>query len=176
MSKFKVGDNVVFNIDFVGKFEVIETNGTRVMIIKEGKSIWFTEYSFSLAAEDTSKSETVTHEGNVYQIGQCYLFSDDGVHWHSDNLERIAEDDDFEFKCTSCNWKNCKSFTSAEIGTITPAPIELIDGNAYMFDFGVTGNRIGVYSNSSGKFIYPAGYTSAVNCTNIRPMTVSESK
>jgi hypothetical protein len=64
-----------------------------------------------------------------------------------------------------------------DAGTITPAPRELINGNAYMFDYHK--NRkpvIGVYSKSNETFLTVSDDHFAFNCTNIRPMTVAESK
>ena len=66
----------------------------------------------------------------------------------------------------------------SEIKTVAPAPIELVDGNAYMFDEQEpysNKNCIGIYEKHDHKF-HLKNYTTLVKvCTNIRLMTV-ESK
>jgi hypothetical protein len=61
--------------------------------------------------------------------------------------------------------------------TNKPAPIELIDGNAYMFDYHMAAGCIqGIYEESSDKFHVKEGWYMSKVCTNIRPMKVAESK
>jgi hypothetical protein len=127
-------------------------------------------------AEDTSKPVTVTHEGNAYEIGKPYLFSMSGVTWSYDNLIDIDGGYSKPFCTKSKEWHYIKEVpTSENMGTITPAPIELIDGNAYMFDYKHV-SYIGLYDQPSFRFIQANGFTLSTHCTNIRPMTVSESK
>ena len=117
--------------------------------------------------------KTVTHEGNVYEIGKLYLFSDESSFWHSDELKYVDNNDSYKFKGIACAWRYCKPFAEGEIGTITPAPIELIDGDAYMFDYKQT-SRAGVYSLDSQRFYFVRGHILASYCTNIRPMAIVE--
>jgi hypothetical protein len=56
-----------------------------------------------------------------------------------------------------------------------PAPIALIDGNAYMFDYKCA-SYIGIYASPPHRFIKVDGFTLSSYCTNIRLMTVAESK
>jgi hypothetical protein len=121
-----------------------------------------------------SEIKTVTHEGKVYQIGKLYAFSDDkGVDPLIDRLSSISNlynDDEGN------GWKYIKAIAPSKIGTITPAPIELIDGAAYMFDYeGRKVDRIGIYLEHDNHFVFPIGSIHTTNCTNIRLMTV-ESK
>jgi hypothetical protein len=64
----------------------------------------------------------------------------------------------------------------SEIKTVAPAPIELVDGNAYMLDCIEDKQIQGIYDKSTGRFFHAHGaYSVAKYCTNIRRMTV-ESK
>ena len=117
------------------------------------------------------KGETVEYKGNVYEIGQNYLFSDGGECWTYAKLKWIRPDDSFPFVNSGGGRYSLikKVDASQDLGTITPVPIKLIDGSAYMFDYeGET--SCGIYDG--GRFYYKAGWTSAANCTNIRRMLV----
>jgi hypothetical protein len=121
---------------------------------------------------------TATHEGQVYQLGQGYLFSMSGITWAYDRLLDIDGGYSKPFCTQSKEWRHIKEVpASKNMGTITPAPIELIDGAAYMFDYGNFKIRdgIGIYEQSSSRFIQLDGFTLSSYCTNIRLMTV-ESK
>tara|TARA_R110000782_G_scaffold214008_1_gene301906 strand:- start:511 stop:894 length:384 start_codon:yes stop_codon:yes gene_type:complete len=126
-----------------------------------------------------SDNNTVMHEGNVYEIGKHYLFG------NSHQLHRLLKIDKFSgfpFRVLDKGQEN--GFTKIRLfdldtGTITPAPIYLIDGNAYMFD--VRDNTfLGFYRASRNSFFYEIEngnkIAGASECTNIRPMTVAESK
>ena len=123
-----------------------------------------------------SEIKTVTHEGKVYQIDQDYLFSVRGTTWVYEKLTGI----DYSYSkpfCTASNeWLYIKEVPASEnMGTITPAPIELIDGAAYMFDYeGRKVDRIGIYLEHDNHFVFPIGSIHTTNCTNIRLMTVVE--
>jgi hypothetical protein len=123
-----------------------------------------------------SEIKTVTHEGKVYEIGKYYLFSDSGCKWSVDRLACINSQNSFIFESDRSVWNLIKE-TKHAIGTITPAPIELDDGAAYMFDWieRTMKNSVGVYDLSSQRFYFVKGHILASYCTNIRLMTV-ESK
>jgi hypothetical protein len=123
-----------------------------------------------------SEITTVTHDGNIYQIGKQYSFSDDGSNWTTSSLKSISYASDFPFR-SGFSWRLIKEFESSDVGTITPAPIELVDGAAYMFNYANFKIRdgIGIYEQSSSRFIQLDGFTLSSYCTNIRLMTV-ESK
>jgi hypothetical protein len=122
-----------------------------------------------------SEIKTVTHDGQVYQIGSVYEFSDGGKDWAIDELLSIDEDKALPFEARQYEWTLIRE-VNYFMGTITLAPIELINGAAYMFDYHK--NRkpaIGVYSEANNTFL-TVGYNYFVfDCTNIRLMTV-ESK
>jgi hypothetical protein len=121
--------------------------------------------------------KTVTHEGKVYQIGKYYLFSVRGTTWVYEKLTGIDDSYSKPF-CTAFNeWRYIKEVPGSEnIGTITPAPIDLDDGKAYTFDCDNDVDVIGLFSKGCGLFVINSGAVfNACFCTNIRLMTV-ESK
>tara|TARA_R110000850_G_scaffold24625_6_gene71908 strand:- start:4452 stop:5036 length:585 start_codon:yes stop_codon:yes gene_type:complete len=173
--KFKVGDTgVVDRFQHGDSFHLVLVGDT---CSKNCDDFWHDVNNIELA-EDTSKPVTVTHEGNVYQIGQCYLFSMNQLHWTYASLTDIDGGYDKVFCTPEKEWLYIKEVPASEnMGTITPAPIELIDGNAYMFDYDNQGNISGVYDSESEKFYFTKGrHVSVSNCMLIRPMTVAESK
>ena len=122
-----------------------------------------------------SDNKTVTHEGNIYELDKHYLF---GNSYQLHKLLKINTESDYPFRVLDKGQEN--GFTKIHLvdldeGTITPAPIELIDGNAYMFDY-QSKLTIGLYYKLNNMF-YMADFSLSVkNCSNIRPMTVAESK
>ena len=120
------------------------------------------------------ENKTVVYEGNVYEIGSPYLFSEHDKEW----IYGILIDVDCNYKRPFCtndqDWAHIKEIPIATNGTITPAPLELINGNAYMFNYDV--GRVGVYDEPSSRFYFPIGHVLASACTNIREMTVKETK
>ena len=116
------------------------------------------------------ETETVTYKGNVYQIGGVYEFSDDGVDWVVNKLMGVLVSGDLPFDTKKFGWKLIRE-VNYTIGTITPAPVELIDGAAYMFDYKDVAS-IGLYEASTLRFIQVNGFTCSSRCTNIRLMTV----
>jgi hypothetical protein len=125
-----------------------------------------------------SEIKAETHLGKVYQIDQEYLFSNDGTHLVYGRLKAICPKSSYPFEAHDgflCKYigliQDCK-----DQGTITPAPIELIDGAAYMFDCDDHSNVIGLFIKGGGLFlIHDGAVFNALACTNIRLMTV-ESK
>ena len=126
-----------------------------------------------------SEIKTETHLGKVYQIDQEYLFSNDGTHLVYGRLKAICPKSSYPFEAHDgflCKYigliQDCK-----DQGTITPAPIELINGAAYMFNYHENRKSvIGVYDDESKRLYFTKGMWREVSsCTNIRLMTV-ESK
>jgi hypothetical protein len=129
-----------------------------------------------------SEIKTVTYEGNVYDLEGIYLANDigsgEGNLWTTMRLISINPKSTHPFRVSDREgWKYITVIRSPQtFGTITPAPIELIDGAAYMFDYeGRKVDRIGIYLKHDNHFVFPIGYIHTTNCTNIRLMTV-ESK
>jgi hypothetical protein len=134
-----------------------------------------------------SEIKTVTHEGQVYEIGKDYLFSDTKGTWVYSKLLGIESDDISPFKTYILCWKFIKDMPpSEEFGTITPAPVPLINGKAYTFNCEDSNDFVGVYDKACDDFIgidnkdcdkdcTSVKIIEAKGCTNIRLMTV-ESK
>ena len=123
-----------------------------------------------------SDCKTVTHEGSVYEIGKDYLFSMNQLHWTYASLTDIDVGYDKVFCTSEKEWLSIKEVPASEnMGTITPTPIELIDGNAYMLDY--RGNRkaiVGVYNQEEESFLTRRGTLRPWNAINIRLMTVEK--
>jgi hypothetical protein len=120
-----------------------------------------------------SEIKTVTYKGKVYQLGGVYEFSDKGRDWALDELLYLDEGKDLPFCTREYEWQLIRE-ASYSMGTITPAPIELIDGAAYMFDY--AGRQlIGLCNVSTEQFLTTESRILYSYCTNIRLMTV-ESK
>ena len=128
------------------------------------------------------KIKTEECQGQVYEIGQNYLFNDGGDYWHCLRLKRIVKGYPTRFE----TWVTPNKFTVFNFikelpdferrGTITPAPIKLDHGKAYTFDYRANrDSSIGVYSESENTFITVGNDYFVFDCTNIRLMTV-ESK
>jgi hypothetical protein len=126
-----------------------------------------------------SEIKTVTHLGKVYQIDQEYLFSNDGTHLVYGRLKAICPKSSYPFEAHDgflCKYigliQDCK-----DQGTIIPAPIELVDGAAYMFDPHNTKllDVIGLYEKNNNQFYFNGRHVVLAHCSNIRLMTV-ESK
>ena len=126
-----------------------------------------------------SEVKTVTHEGQVYEIGKHYLFG------NSSKLHKLLEinsKSEYPFRVLDKGQEN--GFTKIHLvdldeGTITPAPIELVDGAAYTYHLNSLSDpefkgldMIGIYKKSVDRFIRNDGFTSAECCINIRLMTV----
>ena len=120
------------------------------------------------------KDETVKYKGNAYEIGKYYLFSDGGECWDYNILKNIDMVSQFPFvNVVGVRYSLIKEVhASKDLGTIIPAPIKLVDGSAYMFDYKDIHNRCGVYNEYHSRFIHANGYTLVSYCTNIRRMLV----
>jgi len=120
-----------------------------------------------------SEIKTVTHKGSVYKIGGVYEFSDSGKAWAVDELLSVGDCSIFPFNAREYEWELIREF-NCTVGTITPVPVELIDGNAYMFDY--KGRQLtGLCNVSTEQFLTTESRILYSYCKNIRLMTV-ESK
>jgi hypothetical protein len=124
-----------------------------------------------------SEIKTVTHEGQVYQIGKPYVFYDvlPGM-LYIDKLIAVDKFSMLPFEGSYASYKHVNESKFESMGTITPAPIELIDGAVYTFGYGNRLDAVGVYDKCEKRFYHLRGmYFGFEGCTNIRLMTV-ESK
>jgi hypothetical protein len=195
MRKFKEGDkvkvigrNATLNrkIKYGDVRTVTNTMSDSVQLdgIDDG---WLEDISVELA-EDTSKpvyTQEMHDKGELPAVGMSFLLKNKNADkswarpgFYSAKMKAIGDELFIVENGATCNDKK------ESVGSILdylfspiPAPIELIDGNAYMFDYHK--NRkpvIGVYSKSNETFLTVSDDHFAFNCTNIRPMTVTESK
>ena len=119
--------------------------------------------------------KAVTHEGQVYQLNKDYFF---GTYKKPMKLIRIDNSSAFPFRVFDNGKENGYEriyLGSADFGTITPAPIELINGAAYMFDCNTDVSVMGIFCKRGGLFLVNEGACfNACFCTNIRSMAVVE--
>jgi hypothetical protein len=115
--------------------------------------------------------KTINYKGNTYQIGAAYEFSHDGIHWIPDTFFGIDESCSSKFESHVDYYKYIR-VCKLPMGTITPTPIELIDGKAYQFT-NVEDNTIhGIYSEDEHSFNGTCVEWPVSACTNIQPLTV----
>ena len=122
------------------------------------------------------ESKTVVYEGNVYEIGKGYLF---GKSLILGNLTAIDSGPLFPFKFLDLKGMESGAgeihLVSVDAGTITPAPVELIDGNAYTFKHPAYKKPVvGIYNVGTERFIASNLATLTRTCTGIREMIVKE--
>ena len=105
---------------------------------------------------EMDKVETVTVDGMVYELGKSYITAAKEIAI----LVCAASPEEFRVKYPA---GDCGTFISTRLavnpewttGTITPAPVELVDGNAYQFDYisDVGGEVIVIDECAIGKYI-----------------------
>ncbi|MCP4060703.1 MAG: hypothetical protein GY738_26165 [Pseudoalteromonas sp.] len=124
--------------------------------------------------------KTVTHEGKVYQIGGSYEFSDDGKWGQLGVLNNYDAKGNslggkFQSKTGSkFEWFKHIRLQQAPVGTITEAPVELIDGECYQFTALSSIVRKGFFSKPGNTFVTVVGEVSKAACANIKPLTVEK--
>jgi hypothetical protein len=192
MEKFKVGNTVKIHEithGYTGKFKVGDTgvidrfqHDDAFFLVLVGDSdnndngtCWHEACNIHLA-EDTIKPVTQEYQGNIYELDKHYLF---GISHQLHKLLKIDKLSDYPFRVMDKGDENgfkTMHLVNLDAGTITPAPIELINGAAYSFSVrksetviaGIYDGR--VFNVSQGQWV------DFESCTNIRPMTVTESK
>ena len=178
MSKFKTGNDIVRVV--AGASHAPKGYVTKVLKgykyrDKDGDLAGIVDSNWE-PAEEAIKPATVIHNGQSYELNKKYLFSDDGDDWREEALKSINSASKLPFR-GRVNWKLIKAPVPAEFGTITPVPVKLDNGKAYMFDLRGNNNFIGLYDDSSNSFYYIGGIVNHVkSCTNIRPLTLAEVK
>ena len=181
MSKFETGSTMVRISSFTSyspegyKTKVLDGNLYRD---QNGSLTPIIDYYWELAEDQAP--ETVIYKGNIYELKKEYRFSDGGTGWVTGALNSIDCESTFPFRSDN-RWKLIKVYNPAEFGTITPVPVKLDDGAAYMFDYMISDNEIagvsGIYDEGSNRFYYQGGGFMCIDqCTNIRPLTLAEVK
>lgn len=100
----------------------------------------------------------ITHNGEVYQIGALYEFSDLGKSWHLEVLGNICGNGFFEVNShdnaepDTGSWRLCRN-VNGTLGTIEDAPLKLEDGEWYMCDNGTVGGVVLKFIKADGKLV-----------------------
>ena len=121
--------------------------------------------------------KTETYKGQLYQIDKPYLFLSTNGRWEFGYLTKVNSVSQFPFinhLTEDFSSIKCLPEFKSGFGTITPAPIELVNGAAYMFDYLSCTDIIGLYNASRKRFIIADGCELSTQCKNIRPMAVVE--
>ncbi len=125
------------------------------------------------------ENKTVVYKGNIYEIGSPYLFSALGKSWTYGILTDIDSSYKRPFCTDSQEWSSIKEIPRVTEGTIKHAPVEMINGNAYIFDINDS-TYIGFYNKFQKAFFHSLSWIHQVaaleDCTDIREMTVKETK
>jgi len=116
--------------------------------------------------------KTIEHEGRIYQVGAVYEFSDDGKHWYVEVLEDIYQGSAYPYKARSGVYdfiRVCK----ASLGTITEAPVKLIDGECYQFTDRYDDEHKGFFLAETDRLYCTTGaIIDPSRCTNIKRLVV----
>tara|TARA_R110000803_G_scaffold196737_1_gene260135 strand:+ start:200 stop:718 length:519 start_codon:yes stop_codon:yes gene_type:complete len=172
MKKFKEGDEIV-RVQFDTEYAPI---GYKTNVLKghryKDKDISHTTpivNSYWELAEDTSKP--------VYTklMWQCDELPKIGMRFATEAGEYIAEYTNEKSVCFTDENGFLVAINRAYAKPI-PAPIELDHGKAYTFDYSDSKDVVGVYNTLNDDFIGTDDTYYYSDCTNIRPMTVAESK
>lgn len=124
------------------------------------------------------KNETIEYSGKVYEKGKLYFFYDDdkklgGVYKLTDICRFY---DELPFNSLDAKGETGCFIRCVEVkdnlGTITDAPVELVDGAAYMFNTRPRKTLTGLYIKVGDRFVLNNGTISKEYCTNIREMVV----
>jgi hypothetical protein len=98
-------------------------------------------------------NKTVECNGQVYQLGKDYEFRNEGDRdWvkHSLNVVRIMND--LPFAANGFWWEYCRIVDADNLGAITHAPVDLIDGEVYSFNV-IVNNQLGITKKGLGYYI-----------------------
>ena len=125
--------------------------------------------------EPKPEPETVEYDGMVYEIGKYYIFTSDaknaGVYDKLNSINSLNET--YKFKSGSgVNWKVIKEVDQSTVGTITPAPVKLIDGATYMFELDEC-KRIGIWHEEIASFFDNFSMPMSEICTQSEPTNIT---
>ena len=115
--------------------------------------------------------KTVEHDGKGLQIGQRYDFSDDGKSWFEFTFDGLTDNPARPYGADCNGWKLIRLINPSELGTITEAPLGLVHGAAYSFEYDGT-SYVGLYSKVRNAFISLDGHSDLANVTKIKRLTV----
>lgn len=111
--------------------------------------------------------DTIERDGKIYEIGKVYEFSDNGEKWVVSVLLGKTKK---AFESAIGHRKFIREF-AGEIGTIKQAPVKLVDGDVYQFDYSHDGLGMGGavmrYVKHSDSFYFDNTVFKRDHCTNI---------
>ena len=119
--------------------------------------------------------KTINHDGKAYQVGGLYEFSDTGKNWYTDILEDIHQNMTCPYRTRSSIGFRLIRACEVKVGTITDAPVELIDGECYQFTDRYDDEYKGFFLAETGRLYCTTGaIIDPSRCTNIKHLTVVE--
>ena len=118
--------------------------------------------------------KTIEHKEKVYQVGGIYEFSDDGEEWCIDRLEDINQYVTYPYETCPGDGYNFIRACEFSLGTITEAPVELIDGECYQYTSQLGNERKWFFSAKHNTFCSNGGWSGRSECTNIKLLVVGE--
>tara|TARA_R110002167_G_scaffold9628_3_gene44557 strand:- start:2519 stop:2872 length:354 start_codon:yes stop_codon:yes gene_type:complete len=93
--------------------------------------------------------KTITHKGKVYQIGGRYADENENI-----GLLDSCDGRTFKMSSISRGFWFCNGLRTFEVGTIEDAPLELEDGEWYVFNVGFNSfDFAGYYSEKHKSFM-----------------------
>ena len=132
-------------------------------------------------------NKTVIFEGNIYEIDKYYLVSDSlcedswvpvRLYGFGKELRGFGKDANYPVNTSDGTYKHIKPLVA---GTVKKVPVELINGNAYMFDVQNYVDWVGIFSATDNRFMCVGGGADFVGggadlliCKNIRKMVVDD--
>lgn len=158
----KVGDICTGGVEFDSGFYrlICDYHSYVVEVALLSRAPWIKGASleeYQAADKEALKVEnkTVEFDGMVYEIGKWYEFSNDKDSWEASKLDAV-EGSNFVFR-TSLGWMRFCREVKLSVGTITPAPVKLIDGEVYSFTVGKV-KSAGIYLDRMKTFTYYGGH------------------
>lgn len=96
-------------------------------------------------------------DGNGWEIGSVYEFSNDKKDWYQASFSRLDRSDT-EYKPHGLNWHLFARECQSPIGKIHRKPVELVDGAVYQFESFSTGRLwVGFYNSADFAFYESTG-------------------
>lgn len=92
----------------------------------------------------------IDSHGNELEIGKVYEFSSDKIDWYVAEFKKVS-DCGSEYLAERFGWNLFIRECQSPLGAIKKAPIKLVDGKAYQFEY-IAGKFIGIYSENDDIF------------------------
>ena len=120
---------------------------------------------------------TAEFNGKIYKLGALYIGSDNTIFKLTDIHNGDFRGVDVSGNIYQDDWLIAiedSHFSGVEIGTVTKAPLELINGQAYQFENRLIEVLIGIYNSDRNILSVEQGrYFDVEAATNIKPLKVN---